>query len=345
MTTQAAPGDGKGVSLIDVARLAGVSTQTVSRVTNGSPKVAAATRDAVVAAMDTLGYRPNSAARALRRGSFRTIGVIVHDLTSYGNTRSIDALAEAAAQRGYSIVLNPVRSSSESDISTAFTSLDEKSVDGILVIRDEHIHLESSSQIPSTTPVVIMDSAAPPDRPHVDADQRGGARQAVEHLLALGHPTVHMVGGPTTSHSASEREAEWERVLRAAGRDVPPVVRGDWSAASGYAAGRALAVDPGVSAVFTANDQMAVGLLRAMHEAGRGVPAEVSVVGFDDIDEAAWLWPPLTTVRQHFGESGRAAVLRLFEAIESGQHEGRFDVVPTELVVRASTGPYRPRHT
>lgn len=343
MTTEPPAADGRGVSLIDVARLAGVSTQTVSRVTNGSPKVAAGTRDAVLAAMDSLGYRPNSAARALRRGSFRTIGVIVYDLASYGNTRSIDALAEAAAHRGYSIVLNPVRSTSESDISTAFTHLDEKSVDGILVIRDEHIHLENSTQIPSATPVVILDSAAPGDRPAVDADQRGGARQAVEHLLDLGHPTVHMVGGPTTSHSAAEREAEWERLLRAAGRDVPPVVRGDWSAASGYEAGRTLAADPGVSAVFSANDQMAVGLLRALHEAGRRVPDDVSVVGFDDIDESGWLWPPLTTVRQRFDESGRVAVLKLFEAIESGRREGSFESVPTELVVRGSTGPYRPR--
>lgn len=150
-------------------------------------------------------------------------------------------------------------------------------------------------------------------------------------------------GGPTTSHSATEREDEWARVLRRAGRPVPDVVRGDWTAASGYAAGQALARDPGVTAVFSANDQMAVGLLRALHEAGRDVPGEVSVVGFDDIDESAWLWPPLTTVRQRFDESGRVAVLKLFEAMESGRREGTFESVATELVVRASTAPHRPR--
>ncbi|WP_136706284.1 substrate-binding domain-containing protein [Agromyces sp. H66] len=170
----------------------------------------------------------------------------------------------------------------------------------------------------------------------VDTDQAHGARLATEHLLGLGHRTVWHVAGPERSYSATRRRESWARTLHEHGAEVPPVQVGDWTSESGHALGVELARDPEVTAIFAANDQMALGVLRALHEAGRAVPAEVSVVGFDDMAESASFWPTLTTVRQFFGEVGRRSVETLLHEVEGGRPRGT-TLVDTELVVRAST--------
>jgi DNA-binding LacI/PurR family transcriptional regulator len=187
--------------------------------------------------------------------------------------------------------------------------------------------------------VVVVDSDAGDRYPVVDTDQADGARQAVRHLLELGHPTVWHVAGPAESFSAERRAQAWRTVLEEAGREVPPVARGDWSAESGYRAG--LQLPATCSAVFAANDQMALGVLRALHQRGRRVPEDVSVAGFDDIADASSYLPPLTTVHQDFAEVGRRCVQALLEQIGSGAAAPGTDLVPTHLVVRHSTGPYR----
>lgn len=166
------------------------------------------------------------------------------------------------------------------------------------------------------------------------------ARAATEHLLALGHTTVHHLAGPQRWYSARDRLEGWRAALAAHGRQEPPVVEGDWSAASGYAAGRELGADPGVTAVFAANDDMAIGLIRALTEAGLRVPEDVSVVGFDDIPVAAYVTPPLTTVRQPFDAMARDGLKRLVYAIENPQAAPLpMAEPPVELVVRASSAP------
>lgn len=330
----------RAASMSDVARLAGVSSQTVSRVSNNSDSVTTETRDRVVAAMNELGYRPNSAARALKSGRFHSIGVLMFTLETLGNIRTLDAIAVAAAEKGYSIDLISMLDPSTGTISTALSRLDEEAVDGIIVILETHELMESAIHFPTRIPVVIVDSQLRKDYPSVNADQEQGAALAVRHLLDLGHPTVWHVAGPESSNSASMREASWRNILQAEGRTVPPVLRGTWGADSGYRAGLEIAANRDISAVFTANDQMALGVLRALHEAGRRVPEDVSIVGFDNTEESAEYWPPLTTIHQDFAGAGAQAMSLLFDAIEGREVPSGVRTLSTDLVVRQSTGPY-----
>lgn len=344
MTTTVAPdprpgsGRRRGPSMADVARQANVSGQTVSRVANGRANVDADTRERVLEAMRLLGYRPNSAARALRSGRFHSIGVIMFTLSSFGNMRTLDAIAAAAAGAGYSITLIPVAHPTRGEVSVAFHRLTEEAVDGVIIIVEAHLLDQSDIDLPPDLPVVIVDSTAGDRYTVVDTDQAHGARLATEHLLDLGHATVHHIAGPDRSYSATHRREAWEQTLHERGAAVPPVQVGDWSSESGHEIGARLAADPSVTAVFAANDQMALGVLRALHEAGRRVPDDVSVVGFDDMEESRSYWPPLTTIRQFFDEVGRRSVEALLHEVESGERRDSA-LVLTELVVRSSTGP------
>jgi DNA-binding LacI/PurR family transcriptional regulator len=325
--------------MADVARLAGVSSQTVSRVSNGHPGVVDATRQQVLAAMKELDYRPNSAARALKRGDFRTIGIILFTLSTTGNVRTIEAITTSAAQYGYATTLLPVAVPTQDEVRGAFTRLGELAVDAIIVIMEVHLLDAATVSLPPNVGVVVADSNAGDRYSVVDTDQAGGAREAVRHLLDLGHRTVWHVAGPQESFAAQRRTDAWRETLHQAGRDAPPPLRGDWSAESGYRAGQRLAQEPGCTAVFTANDQMALGVLRALHESGRTVPGDISVVGFDDIPDAGSYMPPLTTVHQDFAEVGRRCVEGALRQIGSESEERGTTLVPTRLVVRRSTAP------
>ena len=327
-------------SMEDVAREAGVSGQTVSRVVNARGYVGAATRERVEAAMHSLGYRPNSAARALRSGRFRTIGVVMFSFSSYGNQRTLDAIAVRAAQLGYALTLIPVASSARETVAGAFRRLEEHAVDGIIIVIEAHQLDEADIEIPEALPVVFVDSNRAASHPFVDTDQAQGARLATEHLLELGHDTVWHVAGPVRSYSAERRRDAWRATLEAHGRMVPEPLPGDWSAASGHAAGVRLRDIDGVTAVFAANDQMAIGVLRAFREAGRDVPGDVSIVGFDGLPDAAQLWPPLTTVQQHPERVGALAVDALLAELDGGERQ-QTPLVGTELIVRESTAAPR----
>ena len=324
--------------MADVAREAGVSSQTVSRVSTGRTNVDEETRGRVLAAMRKLGYRPNSAARALRSGQFNNIGIIMFTLSSFGNMRTLDSIAVAAANAGYSITLIPVRHPTRGEVSIAFTRLSEQAVDGVIIIIEAHLIDEADLELPAELPVVVVDSSVDYRYPVVDTDQAQGARLATEHLLDLGHQTVSHISGPASSYSAERRRESWSKTLLAYGRVEPPVIEGDWSTDSGYRGGLTLADQPDVTAIFAANDAMALGVLRALHERGRDVPGQVSVVGFDDMQESSSFWPPLTTVHQEFDEVGRHSVDLLVRAIKQEATEATSLLVPTRLVVRASTG-------
>ncbi|MFJ3553073.1 MULTISPECIES: LacI family DNA-binding transcriptional regulator [Streptomyces] len=327
-------------SMADVARLAGVSSQTVSRVSNGYAGVNEETRRQVLAAMKELGYRPNSAARALKRGEFRTIGVIIFTLSTTGNVRTLEAIATSAAREGYAVTLLPVAVPTQDEVRGAFSRLEELAVDAVIVIMEVHLLDAAMIQLPPHVQVVVVvDSDAGDHYTVVDTDQAGGTRAAVEHLLGLGHRTVWHLGGPEDSFAAQRRTDAWRAALTEAGRVPPPLVRGDWSADSGYRAGLELAARQECTAVFAANDQMALGLLRALHERGRRVPEDVSVVGFDDIPEASSFLPPLTTLHQDFAEVGRLCVQAVLSKVRQDGPEPGTTLVPTRLVVRASTAP------
>ncbi|MFF4351217.1 LacI family DNA-binding transcriptional regulator [Streptomyces sp. NPDC001530] len=324
-------------SMADVARLAGVSSQTVSRVSNGYAGVNEETRRQVLAAMKELGYRPNSAARALKRGEFRTIGVITFNLSTTGNMRTLEAIATSAAQEGYAVTLLPVAVPTQDEVRGAFSRLGELAVDAVIVIMEVHLLDAATISLPPHVQVVVADSDAGDRYTVVDTDQAGGARAAVRHLLDLGHRTVWHLAGPEESFAAERRAAAWRAELTEAGRVPPPVVRGDWSAESGYRAGLRLAGEKDCTAVFAANDQMALGLLRALHERGRKIPDDVSVIGFDDIPEAGSFLPPLTTVQQDFAEVGRLCVAGVLRRMRHEGAEHGTTLVPTRLVVRDST--------
>ncbi|WP_179851281.1 LacI family DNA-binding transcriptional regulator [Streptomyces sp. TLI_55] len=325
--------------MADVARLAGVSSQTVSRVSNGYAGVNEETRRQVLDAMRELGYRPNSAARALKRGEFRTLGVITFSLATTGNVRTLEAIATAAAAEGYAVTLLPLSVPTQDEVRGAFSRLQELAVDAVIVIMEVHLLDAATINMPPRVQVVVADSDAGDRYTVVDTDQAGGSRTAVEHLLGLGHHTVWHLAGPEDSYAAQRRSDAWQATLTAAGRPVPPLVRGDWSAESGYRAGLELAAQQDCTAVFTANDQMALGLLRALHESGRRVPEDVSVIGFDDIAEASSFLPPLTTVHQDFAEVGRLCVQAVLRKLRHDDTPHGTTLVPTRLIIRQSTAP------
>ncbi|MEJ3750320.1 LacI family DNA-binding transcriptional regulator [Actinomycetes bacterium KLBMP 9797] len=324
----------------DVARVAGVSQKTVSRVFNDEPYVSADVRRRVLEAADQLGYRLNHAARALASGRTRSIGVVTLGTALYGPASMLMGVERAVRDAGYALrVVNTVEGDS-AGVAGAVESLIEQGVDGIVV--SEPID-EGSDPVRVDVPVLVLAAPAAFAAPRVvtvgvAADSL--ARAATAHLLELGHTTVHHLAGPPRWYAARDRVDGWRAALRAHGRAEPPVLQGDWSAASGYAAGRQLAANQDVTAVFAANDDMAIGLIRALLEAGRRVPHDVSVVGFDDIPVAAYVTPPLTTVRQPFDAVAREGLKLLVHAIEKPEADPPAAVdPPVELIIRASTAP------
>jgi DNA-binding LacI/PurR family transcriptional regulator len=323
----------------DVARLAGVSKQTVSRVLNDHPAVRAETRAAVVEAMRTLGYRPSRSARSLASGRTRMLGVMSFDAARYGPASILTAINTAAQGAGYLVSSIALDTADRDTVLRALDTLSAEGADGVIAIAPQRGVGNALAETRLATPMVVLENDLGGRAPLVTADSRAGARAATGHLLRLGHATVHHIAGPTGWTSAEVRLDSWRATLAEAGAGVPDPLLGDWSADSGYVLGRRLAERPEVTAVFASNDQMALGLLRALHEAGRRVPEDVSVVGYDDIPEAAHLLPPLTTVRTDFGEIGRRALRLLLDRIDGIAEPRTEPVVPVELVVRRSTGP------
>ncbi|MFZ0531187.1 MAG: LacI family DNA-binding transcriptional regulator [Propionicimonas sp.] len=328
-----------GPSIEDVARLAGVSAQTVSRVSTGAAPVRPETRERVLLAMSQLGYSPNHAARALRNGSFGTIGLIAHRFERTGEALTTEAVVEAAEAEGYSVTLLAVRSAEANNWETAAHRLSSQAVDGLVIIRAEQATPESLT-LPAGMAIAVSDSRLVGHYPAVVADQVQGSIDATRHLLELGHRSVHHIAGPTDSEPAAVRAVTWQRCLEEAGIRPPKPWRGDWTARSGYLAGQQIALDRSITAVYCANDETALGLLRALHEGGRRVPEDVSVVGFDGIALSEFSFPPLTTVKQDFHRVGHELVRLVLEQLRprASVLGGRV-IIPTELLVRGTTAP------
>ena len=324
----------------DVGRLAGVSHQTVSRVINGSSHVTPATRQRVMAAMQQLGYRPNPIARALVTGRSRTLGVVSFDTTLYGPASTLFGIERAAHAAGYFIIVASLKALDRTSVGEAIVRLQLQGVDGIMAISSDEESVDALRHASADVPLVAVAAGPEAKVPVVAVDQLTGAMMATGHLLDLGHETVWHISGPSGSLESQRRVDGWRSRLEASGRALPPVLTGDWSARSGYHLGRRLSRDTAVTAVFVANDQMALGALRAMHEGARQIPHEVSVIGFDDIPEAPYFMPPLTTIRQDFGEVGSRSLRVLVQSIETftaGGSPSAGSMVEPELIVRAST--------
>ncbi len=329
---------GRPPAMTDVARAAGVSHQTVSRVLNGSPNVRSRTRARVLAAVQDLGYRRNTAARALATGSSRTLGVLAPSGTLHGPMSTLHGVEQAARAEQYGVTVTTVPAADGAAVTAALERLLELGVDGVVVIAPLVSVSEGLRGAARDVPLVVVEGAPETGLAGARVDQEQGARLATRHLLEQGHRTVWHVRGPADWSEAAARCAGWRGALRDAGAHVPAPLPGDWTPRSGYEAGQHLAREQGVTAVFAANDQTALGLLRALGEQGRRVPDDVSVVGFDDIPECAYFSPPLTTVRQDFAELGRRALCTLLAQITGGCPTSQ-TVIPAELVVRQSTAP------
>jgi len=322
--------------MADVAGLAGVSHQTVSRVLHDSPHVRRDTRERVLSAMRQLDYRPNTVAQALVTGRSKTLGVVSFDTTLYGPASTLLGIEQAAHDAGYAVSISSLRSLNRPAVLAAIQQLLGQGVDGVVVIAPVRAGVDALRHLRPDFPVVAVEAGPDSSIPVATVDQVAGAMAATRHLLDLGHRTICHLAGPADWKEAEERTEGWRTALKAAGVPAPAVLRGDWTPRSGYELGQSLLQMHEVTAVFVANDQMSLGLLRRLHEAGREVPRDLSVVGFDDIPEAAYFTPPLTTVRQDFAELGRRCLHILLGRIEGERVETRV-VVPAELVVRAST--------
>ncbi|HLT10241.1 MAG TPA: LacI family DNA-binding transcriptional regulator [Micromonosporaceae bacterium] len=333
----------RGSVMHDVARLAGVSHQTVSRVLNDHPNVRPETRSRVLEAMRVLNYRRNLAARTLVTRRSRTLGLVAFETTLFGPASMLYGIEQAARAAGYFVTIASYRTLDRESVLEAIDRLCEQSVEGIVAIAPKNSVAQALVQVPAGLPAVSVGGADEDSVQTIRIDNFAGAAAATQHLLDVGHATVHHISGPPDWPEARERTDGWRSTLYAAGAAVPPVRVGDWSAESGYEQGRMLAADPEVTAIFCGNDQMALGCLLALHEARRPAPDKVSVVGFDDSPESAYYIPPLTTVRQDFAELGRRSIDVLLAQIAGGTRpQGRIALSP-ELVVRASSVPSRRR--
>ncbi|HYH29060.1 MAG TPA: LacI family DNA-binding transcriptional regulator, partial [Pseudonocardia sp.] len=282
--------------MTDVARLAGVSHQTVSRVVNGSPHVSGPTRARVLAAMEQLGYRRNAVARALATRRSGALGVITFDTVLYGPVSTLYSVEQAASTVGMGVSIAVVEKISPEAVERALARLQDQAVEGVVALAAQQEAVEVLTAELRPVPTVYVGGVLGggcggefASVPAIGIDQHGGAEAATRHLLDLGHRTVHHLAGPPDWLDARWRVEGWRAALEEAGRPVPPAETADWSARAGFAAmQRLLATDPGLTAVFAANDHMALGALRALDEAGRRVPEDVSVVGFDDVPEAEY---------------------------------------------------------
>lgn len=336
------------VSIKQVASEAGVSAQTVSRVLNQRPDVAPETRERVQAIIERLGFQPSALARSLIQQRSFTLGVVTAGLAYLGPSRTLNGITQQAAATGYAILLRELPRFDSTEITATLQSLVARHVDGIIwavpEVGDNHAWL--ADRLPRVAvPVIFLTMRPRPDIPCVTIDNYGGACAAVQHLVALGRRRIGHIAGPLDWWEAQERKRGWEDTLRAAGlaAEARACTQGNWSSASGGRAFQSLLAQyPELDAVFVANDQMALSALGAAHLAGRRIPDDLAIVGFDDLPEAAHFWPPLTTVAQPLVELGCQAVRRLHELVEArraGQPgNGPLSLVLTPtLVARAST--------
>jgi LacI family transcriptional regulator len=325
--------------MVDVAKLAGVSQQTVSRVVNGASNVAPEIRERVQLAIEQLSYRRNTAAAALASNRTMNLGVVSYALSVHGPSVALFGISEEARLNGYSTRLITIGSLNHSSIRAALRELTADEVDGVIVLAPLRAAIEVLRGIETDVPVITFEQGSPVSTRSVSIDEVDGARRAVRHLLELGHETVWHVQGPEGWMASDARTRGWMLELSAAGRMAPPVITTtDWSAESGYRAGLQLVEKSGVTSVFAANDPFALGVMKAFDEHGISVPGQVSVVGFDDVAEARFFRPALTTVVLDFEEIGRVAVESILSLMRGKEPEA-IPLIEPALVVRDSTAP------
>lgn len=327
-------------NIYDVARLAKVSHQTVSRVINNNPSIRPETKARVEKAMETLGYRPSFAARALATSKTVMLGIISSNTDFTGPAAMVHFMEIAARQKGYFVVSIGVDANDPKSVQEGIDHLLKLAVEGIAVVTPQ---LDAVEQIRSKAfgiPVVTLDSMYRMDELAVSVDNFSGGVAATQHLIDLGHRNIVHISGPKGWFESTTRSAGYTSTMLNANL-LPQIIDGDWEIATGYKIGQELDVlGKGITALFIANDRMALGFIHAMREKGISIPDQISIVGFDDLEETAYSSPPLTTLRQDFKELGSRAMQLLLAEI-AGKTQKKMDRLIPELIIRSTTGPAR----
>lgn len=348
------------VTIADVAKRAGVSTATVSRVLTGVGRARLETRERVIAAASELRYRPSGIARSLKLKTTQTLGLIVTDIENPFFPELVGAVEDAARAAGFALLLCNAADDPEREVSS-LDLLIERRVDGVIIAASS-LPADHSAWLESIPVPVVLVNCVGKDapRPAIWSDNVRGGQIAAEHLLGLGHRRIGILTAEPRHWDAADRAAGARAALVDAGISPDDIVVGHGSAdvASGEAAMKdVLARAPDISGIVAYNDQTAIGAMRAIRASGRRIPDDVSVVGFDDVELAGYVEPPLTTIAQATAAMGHWAVERLQRllAAERVRHAGPADahgqpaealpdrtILPVRLVVRGSTGPAPP---
>lgn len=325
-------------TLYDVARIAGVSHQTVSRVVKGQPHVSAEVRSRVTAAIEYLNYRPNQSARSLATSRSNRIGAIAYELRASGPSAIVEAASARARERGYVLDIVSLDPRSDAGIEDAIAVVAQSHLAGVLAFTPTEQVVRALKRAKFSVPVSLESESdsAPAHASHTGED---GVDLMVEHLAALGHRRMFLIGGPDGWLAAEGRSRAYMRALAERGLTSVGAVPGDWSAQSGYEGVAKMPTDAGITAVVAANDQTALGAIAALTERGFRVPGDISVVGFDDIPESQFFRPALTTVRYDFENQGRLLTDRLIARIQGEPEPDAGVLAPPSAVIRASSGP------
>jgi DNA-binding LacI/PurR family transcriptional regulator len=321
----------------DVARRAGVSVPTVSRVLNGAAYVSDEKRSRVMQAIEELDFRPSAAARALVARQPKLIAVIAGNTSRYGYAETIRGIEESARAAGYTVTITVVESADDESIDRAVSLVLDQPIAGVVVLKFDPPGVAALHRLPKSIPTVSISGVRETGVPQAVLAEADAAEEVVGYLLELGHRTVHHVRVPP-SRKEDGRTTGWRRALVAHGASVPAALDASWEPDSGRRIGRALAADPEVTAVFCGNDEIAMGVIRGLADEGKAVPRDVSVVGFDDHPLAQMWSPPLTTVKQDFAGLGSRAY-ELLEAVIGGGRVRKFSSERPTVVIRESTAP------
>jgi LacI family transcriptional regulator len=317
------------VTIKQVAKEAGVSTQTVSRVINDRPDVAPETRKRVLKVIERLGYQPSALARSLIRRRSHTLGVVIAGLKYTGPSRTLSGITERAETLGYSLLLKELPKFDTDDVEPILNALLSRQVDGIIWAISEVGNNREwlRDQLPDlSAPIIFLTMGQQADISVVAVDNYSGGRTATQHLLAQGYRHIGHIAGPLAWWEARQRKAGWQEALVDAGISVNnhQWVEGNWSSESGERAIRQLLEQyPDIDAVFAGNDQMALSVSQVACRSGLRIPHDLAVVGFDGIPEAAYFWPPLSTVQQDMHQLGCVAVDQVVRMIEASRESAK----------------------
>jgi LacI family transcriptional regulator len=335
-------------TIADVARAAGVSKATVSRVLAGQSKyIRAETRQRVQKAIDALGYRPSDMARSLKSKRSCTLGIVGYGLEFFGPSCTISGIEQEASELGYTLLLHLIRQPETNNVEELLERMQSRYVDGIIwavpEIGENHAWLSKKTNWPSV-PIVFITTEPRPDRFVAAVDNYNGGLMATRHLIAQGCQNIGLITGPLDWWESRQRKLGWKDALESVGLPHKEgfVVEGNWSAISGeHGLTQLLSRYPEIDGLFACNDRMAVGALKTARQLGRHVPEDLAIIGYDDVQDAEYFYPALSTMRQDMIELGRLAVRKLGQVIEAKQNDATRPqeavILQPELVVRTSS--------